>query len=52
MVFVTTGLSGDDRQVVMLGNEDEVLVRLTPGDARRMARVLIEKAQQIEKVND
>ena len=48
MVFVTTGMSGNERQVVMLGNEDEVLIRLTPDDARRMARKLIEKVHQIE----
>ena len=48
MVFVTTGMSGDERQVVMLGNEDDVLIRLSPDDARRMARKLIEKAAEID----
>ena len=45
-MFVTTGT---EKQVVILGDEDTVLIRLSPDNARRMARKLIEKAQQIEQ---
>ena len=48
-MFVTTGTTGTEKQVVLLGDEDTVLIRLSPDDARRMAIKLLEKAQQIEQ---
>ena len=48
-MFVTTGLSGTEKQVVLLGDEDKVLLRMSPDNARRMAIKLLEKAQQIEQ---
>ena len=48
-MFVTTGTTGTEKQVVLLGDDDEVLVRLSPNNARRMAIKLLEKAQQIEQ---
>ena len=48
-MFVTTGTTGTEKQVVLLGDEDEVLVRLSSDDARRIAIKLLEKAQQIEQ---
>ncbi|WP_166788443.1 hypothetical protein [Cryobacterium sp. TMS1-13-1] len=49
MAFVTTGTTGTEKQVVLLGDEDEVLARLSSDDARRLAIKLLEKAQQIEQ---
>lgn len=49
MAYVTTGTSGTEKSVVIVSDDEECTIHLSPDEARRFAIKLLELAQQAEQ---